>query len=126
MIINEDSVSPLIINKLHGSTETAQSNSNFNYEKFEVDNKCLNVFEVTESLSDLFLSERCIVILTFKIENSLVITVNSVVRRLVKIAMRNLLPSGVMVLGLGPLTPEALKNISDGVDKAISQIQVIT
>ena len=115
---------PFIINKLLGNTETSKSKIHFNYHKFDVDNKSLNVFEVTESLSDLFLSERCTIILTFSCEGSPENMVKSIIRRLIKIASRNLLPSGIMVLGLGQLHSEVLKNISDGVDKAILQIQV--
>jgi hypothetical protein len=73
-------------------------------------------------MSDLFLSERNLVIITFEIECSQEKIINSIIRRLLKIASKNILPISILILGLGTLDESFMKEIVKSVINSISSI----
>jgi len=86
IIINEDDQNAFLIDYLL-NRKTVSNNARvlFKYEKLEESNKTLNLFECCESLSNIFLTERNLTIITFKSNQSEDNVMNSVVRRLLKI-----------------------------------------
>ena len=83
----------------------------------------LNVYECDEFNSDIFMSERNIVIITFKTTNSEQAIHDLVMNRLLMIANKNILPISVMILGLGSTTEALIKNISLKVKNSIKKMQ---
>ncbi len=130
MIINEDTNAYHLINRLKSnSTENTQEpNRNVCYKKIdlispEVTNKFVNVFETPESLCDLFISERCLIIITFAMKDPIEIIIASLMRRLLKVAAQDVLPSGILFVGFGEPGQDLLAQIEMEVKNEILNIQ---
>lgn len=86
VIINQDDENTFLIDfLLNKQTVNNKFRSLFKYARLEESNKYLNLFECSESLSNIFLTERNLTIITFKSNESEENVKNSVVRRLLKI-----------------------------------------
>ncbi len=89
IIINDDDQDSFLIDYLLNKQAVSNNvRSLFKYEKLEESNKILNLYECSESLSNIFLTERNLTIITYKSNQSEDSVMNSVVRRLLKIMTR--------------------------------------
>ncbi len=123
VVINENGHVPSIVSSLNKK----QSNSKFvDYAQINIGDKensrVVNVYECSSDFSEMFLSERNLVVVTFRGEDESAI-VSSVMERLLKVVNKNILPCSVMILGLGGYDMEAMERISEKVLKSIDELE---
>lgn len=124
VIINDTNSAPFLINRLHPDFKSGKNQ--FNYIKLELtDKKFINVYECSEIIADIFLSKRCLIIITFETSSDMTTLVASIMRRLLKVAATNVVPNSVMILGLKPLPMNIFTDIVKTVKKQISKLQVV-
>lgn len=116
-----------LIKRLDGK-RNKPSNQYLNYAKIELNlracSKYTNVFETCESFFDLVISERCLIIITFSMKDSPQAIVSSLMRRLLKVAAKDVLPNGILFVGFGEVDQDFLSQIETDVKNEILKIQV--
>ena len=122
VIINETGVCANILKRLVGNEDFVEL-PYFNYARIEVASKFINAFECSADLPMLFLSERCVVVLTFSSEENKSTVASSIMTRLLGVLSKVKLPNRVMMLGLGTMSEEVLKDISDAVLDEILKLE---
>ncbi len=124
MIINEDKTQPKVINLLKNtSSPTVKQTHLFAFAKYETSNKCLNLFECTEGMCEHFLTERTLVVVTFEVVQPEKTIAQSIVRRLLKIANKNILPASILILGLSKLEENLFNKIVENVNEALDTLK---
>ncbi len=127
VIINEDTLLPCIAKRLVPTTKT--DNRLFTYAKLNYLDKILNIYDCSESFSHLVLTERNLIVLTFNIEKidaeNYERINKSLMRRLLMLASKNILPISVMILGLGGshLNDEVIKKVADNLNDSVLSLQ---
>jgi len=110
VVINDNDDIPTIVSNID---KTKKNNFKFiDYVQMNIEKKIVNVYECNSDFCDMFLSERNLIIITFKGEDEDKI-VMSAIERLLKVVNKNILPVGVLVLGLGEYNLEKIEKISN-------------
>jgi hypothetical protein len=104
LIINDDNknISATSIINILKNENDLQTNHYFKYLKIENKSKTFNFYECCESMSDIFQSERHLVIIPFNIGKESENDSNeaSIIRRILKLLTRNTLPVKVLIAAL--------------------------
>ena len=126
VIINENGHidHPLIVSRL-------KPVSKFNYKLFDyaqisLSGKYLNIYECTEDFSEMFLSERNLVVITFRALDGIINEEKiglSIMKRLMKVLNKNIVPVSLMILSLGICEEKCMQRISEKVLEKINKLQ---
>ncbi|RNA31796.1 hypothetical protein BpHYR1_049182 [Brachionus plicatilis] len=106
VIINSDNFSPNLIEKISNSQAILPAenelNHFFKYGRLKNGkNKFLNLYECSESYAEFFISERNSIVLTFDACEEIEKNAKSILSRLLVVYAKNILPSSILVLGVG-------------------------
>ena len=124
MIINEDNKQLKVINLLKNKSSNSVKQSRlFAFAKYEISNKCLNLYECTEGICEHFLTERSLVVVTFEVDQPEKTITQTILRRLLKIANKNILPASILILGLGKLEESLFNTIVSTVNEALDTLK---
>ena len=124
MIINEDNTQPKVINLLNNKSSTTVKQTHlFAFAKYEASNKCLNLYECTDGMCEHFLTERTLVVVTFEVDQPEKTITQSIVRRLLKIASKNILPASILILGLSKLEENLFNKIVGNVNESLDTLK---
>ena len=123
VVINETDTKPFITTKLRGNNNNNKkdiSKCNYtDYYQMKTSSKILNIYESTENLSDLFLSERNLVIIPFKsVDDS-----ESILNRLLKVANKNILPVCLMILSTDAIGEDKMNTVKGNLFDAIKNLE---
>ncbi|RNA37676.1 serine threonine- kinase pats1 [Brachionus plicatilis] len=124
VIINSDNFSPNLIEKIDKSLANLPSQIFFRYSKIKSSkNKFLNIFECNQSLADFFTSERNLAVLTYDTRENEEKVLNSILSRLLMMMAKNILPCGILVLGVGQGDQNLIEKLQKNLHKSLDKIK---
>ncbi|RNA38600.1 dynein heavy chain domain-containing 1-like [Brachionus plicatilis] len=102
----------------------SDKNAFFKYIKLKLSKKkTINFYECSQSNSELFLSEKNLVILTYDANQDEETIKNSVLPRLLIVMVKNVLPVKVLILGVGQTDTNFVLQIHSSVNKALKILE---